>query len=687
MLIERKQLNNYCGITMKKSFYLLAALLFAAISSAQAAPGLNLGIYGGLNGNLHNPDFQYPYTYSPLGDPLNDPNAVFTEADVNESEFGAGAHVGFIINYPINDMFTISGRLGYNALNGKLVVTDANNQAFLDAGYNSSELNVDIEGNLAYFEISPMLQIYDLVPVENLYFLIGPEFGIPITNELTDNTTLSVDGTNIPFASPLNGYELQEADLRIALGLGIGYHIEISDNIFITPEVSYRLAFTDITSEPLPIANNTDYSFDSWSANQLRIGFALTFGFDDEEEPVEETASTMDVGFNGVSYLDDSGAKKKVDNIRVEEVQYAELFPLVPYVFFDKNESSLSESNQTLRAKNQTGEFTEKDLPEDVLAVNKSTLDIIGSRMQKYPESEVTIVGTNDGKEAGGLTLSQKRADYAKAYLVSNYGIAGEKIKTEAQNLPDDPSSTKDPEGISENRRAEFYTKNPNILEPIILESESTKVAEPNLIVFSPYANSSDPVSEWTLEIKQSGKTLKKFSGTGDIGDISWSIQPNEIQQTNVPVDYNLTVENSKGVRKMASGSIPVEFLSYQLKKSEEKAGKTISKYSLVVFDFDSPQVSEYDQDIIDKYVLPAIKYNSTVEIYGYTDRIGTAEYNKKLAGQRAESVKKYISAKNPSAKYEVYSVGEEANIVNNDLPVGRQLSRTVQIFVITPNE
>ncbi len=82
---------------------------------------------------------------------------------------------------------------------------------------------------------------------------------------------------------------------------------------------------------------------------------------------------------------------------------------------------------------------------------------------------------------------------------------------------------------------------------------------------------------------------------------------------------------------------------------------------------------------------MPAIKFNSTVEIYGYTDRIGDDNYNKQLAEKRAEAVKKILEAKVPSAKYNVQGVGESVSIFDNESPVGRHLSRTVQVLISTP--
>ena len=93
------------------------------------------------------------------------------------------------------------------------------------------------------------------------------------------------------------------------------------------------------------------------------------------------------------------------------------------------------------------------------------------------------------------------------------------------------------------------------------------------------------------------------------------------------------------------------------------------------------------DKEIIDNNIIPAIEYNSTVQIYGYSDRIGQEDYNKKLALKRARNVEEYISSKAKDAKYEVYGIGESIQPYDNDLTIGRQLSRTVQIYIITPKE
>ena len=104
-----------------------------------------------------------------------------------------------------------------------------------------------------------------------------------------------------------------------------------------------------------------------------------------------------------------------------------------------------------------------------------------------------------------------------------------------------------------------------------------------------------------------------------------------------------------------------------------------------MLFDFNSPELSELDQRIILNSIVPEVKFNSTVQIYGYTDVIGDADYNKKLALQRATNVRDFMQAKVKDAKYDVFGVGESVQIFDNKTTTGRQLSRTVQVYVITP--
>ncbi len=178
---------------------------------------------------------------------------------------------------------------------------------------------------------------------------------------------------------------------------------------------------------------------------------------------------------------------------------------------------------------------------------------------------------------------------------------------------------------------------------------------------------------------------MKRQNGSGQPQTLHWTIKPNELAANNIPVDYTLIVETINGKKYTAKGSIPTEYISQVKKRTEEQPDLSITKFSLVLFDFDKADVSSTDREVINRLVIPNIKFNSTVKIYGYTDKIGDDEYNLKLATRRAEAVKNIIQQKRKDVKIETYGVGERALLFDNDLPTGRHLSRTVQILIVTP--
>jgi outer membrane protein OmpA-like peptidoglycan-associated protein len=633
---------------------------------------LNLGGYLGLNYNMHNGDFQYPTIFNAT------PNTV-VPVGFYGAESSLGLNGGFIINVPFDNMFVFSGRLGLHGAGADFNVSG------IDIGRgtlpDTTTYTDSFESSLMYGEIDLFMQFHNLIPVDNLYLLAGLELGIPITAsyERLETSTISNDlgTTNTEFAS---SGDIIDTPLRLALALGAGYMMEIDDNVFLTPEVSFRLPFSNVSD--FNGGTNND-----WNFAQLRAGVSLTFGFgDDEVEPDPE--STIDVGLKDIRAYNKDGMAYTVDNIKVEEVKYTELFPIVPYVFYNEGSKYPSAATQNLAAERETGKFLIEDMEADAIEINKNTLDIIGTRMQENTAADLTITGTVDNKtEKGKTALAKERAEQAKNYLVINYGISPDRITVEGLNSPTKPSSTRVEDGVAENRRVEFSTKDNTLLNPMLIEKEKSSIANPDLVEFVPEVTSTDSITKWQLELSQSGKMIKTFNGGGNPNEIQWSIKPNQLAASDLPVEYNLTVENVKGKANNVTGSIPVEFISTSQRSQEVKPDKTISKFSLVVFDFDSPEISAHDKEIIDNNILPAIAYNSTVQIYGYSDRIGEENYNKKLALQRARNVEKYIRSKAKDAKFEVYGIGESIQPFDNDLTIGRQLSRTVQIYVITPKE
>jgi outer membrane protein OmpA-like peptidoglycan-associated protein len=642
---------------MKNRHFLSAfiLLIFVVVSSvtAQEKSKLSLGLGGGANFNFQNPNF--------FGNAITSNNDTIL-AQYNRNDLGINGYFVGIINYAFTDRFTLSGRFGFNGINGTIYGNNEfTNPTFVDT--------VTSAVTLQYFEISPILSIGVPELLPNLNALVGFEFGLPL-----NATTGSPDGTDV--------VDVNSPASRMALALGANYNIQVTPTVGIQPEITYRLPLSQVSS---------DSGFNSWNVPQLRAGVNVMFSFFSSdptpEPPSDPTASDLSVGMKEVGYYTKEGAYLPVKELYVEDVQLTQMFPLIPYVFFPAQKATTDETSQVfVQTDNQSGQANTVELVPDAVEINKSTLDIIGTRMISKPNAKLTITGTNDGKtERKVAGLSTKRAEFAKEYLVKNYKIDPSRITTKGTEVPEKASSRSLEDGDSENRRAEFSSNDPDILAPIIIQSDNQRITDPDLIEFRPAVSSTEPIKEWKLSVEQDGKILRNFSGMGNVTPVRWAVRSNELAASDKSINYDFKVTDMKGMTKEVNGQIPVIYKSSIQKKEEKIDNKIVSRFSLVLFDFNQSKLTADNQSIVDKIILPKIKPNSTVKIYGYTDRIGDETYNKKLSLDRATSVRDVLKAKAPNATYTVSGVGENEVLFDNELAIGRHLSRTVQIYVETP--
>lgn len=656
---------------MKRVSFLLIFLFLGFASYAQNSKPIfpmNFGIWLDYSGNFVSEDLKWY---------LLDPSTSLYQqvGSISGNKFGSGVAFGGIINYPVASNLFLTGRIGYNYF-----TSDLNFYLF---NYNTQTYTTFEDAyklTFSYLEFTPGLQFYPKpTGFENLYLLGGLEIGSFLTKEFSNNQTGATG-------------EFQDVKTRLAMVLGLGYTFQLSNNVFLSPEVSFRIPFTKIYNQDFPdivdaFGNILAYHNEQISTSQLRIGLNLTFSLTPKEKVPQIPEVPGEVGFKEVLALDNQGRFVPATIVKVEDTRYQEYFPLVPYIFFEENSSKVAENTQILSSRTEAGAFDPKNLPMDALDINKRTLDIVGYRLRNNPRADLTVTGTTDGTqlERNNKQLPLERANFVKEYLVKNWEINEQRINIRTTQTPSKPSTSAVPDGVAENRRAELSSSNPEILAPILIEGENQRIAEPSQIQFIPYANVQDSITFWEIEVYQGGNLLKRYNGSGQPKPLHWYIKPNDLAANNVPIDYTLIVETINGKKYKASGSLPTEYFSHSKKKAEELSDVTITKFSLVLFDFDKADVSAQDREVINKLVLPNIKFNSTVKIYGYTDRIGDDEYNLRLATRRAEAVKSIIQSQRKDVKIETYGVGERQLLFDNDVPTGRHLSRTVQIVIVTP--
>ncbi len=103
-----------------------------------------------------------------------------------------------------------------------------------------------------------------------------------------------------------------------------------------------------------------------------------------------------------------------------------------------------------------------------------------------------------------------------------------------------------------------------------------------------------------------------------------------------------------------------------------------------VLFDFDSAGLRSTSRESLRQMADVFQKYpDTTINVQGYTDSIGTAGYNQRLSERRADSVARYLEDLGVSSgRIDAVGYGKSNPRASNSTASGRQLNRRVEIHV-----
>ncbi|MFC2131504.1 OmpA family protein [Bacteroidota bacterium] len=383
--------------------------------------------------------------------------------------------------------------------------------------------------------------------------------------------------------------------------------------------------------------------------------------------------------------VDSSGKEIANPTFVIEEFQSSQLHPLLNYIFFENNSSELPKRYSKL-VKSETEEFYPAMLRFDnVLPIYYNILNIVGRRLLENPTANLSIVGCNSGigVEKDNIDLSKNRAAIIRNYLIDVWNIPVSRLKVEQRNIPEKASTPiENPDKIAENRRVELYSKNYEILKPVLIADTIRRINLPIMRFYLTYRADAG-VGHLITQIFQAGSKLIELGTGQQKKSIDWKLA--EEQETtpklDYPIDYCLSIVDNKGKRYTSSmKSSKVDLISIKKKTEERIDDKIIDRYSLILFDFDNSDVKGMNKEIA-HFIKNNLKANSTIKILGYTDRTGATEYNKQLSLKRAEEAATTLDIKTELTE----GYGEEILLYDNNLPEGRFYCRTVKIIVETP--
>jgi outer membrane protein OmpA-like peptidoglycan-associated protein len=634
-----------------------------------------IGIFGDASLNMHS-----------AGEFAGAPNCPTCIVNPDSTSFtggsGFGPAFGLLFELPLDPSLFFMVRAGYYSMGAEQTV-----QADIGPVIRTNEL---VAGTSEYHFISTLAYVGGELTIGYrpfdipLTFRLGPEISVPMTRDfhqyeelVSPEGAVFVGTNNSRIRNDTSGV-LESVGMRGAALVGLDYELPMNaeGTLLLAPEILYSYAFTDVMTDI------------DWQAHQLRGGVSIKYSLPVPEippppplpPPPVEPALNASLAAVGVGA---DNIERQQITVRVEEFINQQTRSLLQYVFFDENSSEIPDRYVSYGT--EAPNFNESQLyGKTTLQVYYQLLNILGSRLRENPRATITLTGTNadQGPEAKNRALSRARAENVKSYLTTSWGIDPKRITVEARDLPANPSNTEDPDGISENRRVEITSPTVGLLDPVTT-TDTLRTVDPPKLRLKPAVVAESGVQGWRLSVSQEGRELKRFEGAGPVPEnLDWNISEsqNALPLANTPLESRLEVVDNKGKRTEATSLTSVEQLTIRKKRDEQLGDVTYDRFNLIIFDFDKSTLSRTNERVaamIRKRITP----KSTVEIVGYTDRLGEAEHNQQLSEQRALNTATALGVPATSAR----GAGETTTLFDNDLPEGRFYSRTVDVVVKTP--
>ncbi|MBU1397964.1 MAG: OmpA family protein, partial [Proteobacteria bacterium] len=375
-------------------------------------------------------------------------------------------------------------------------------------------------------------------------------------------------------------------------------------------------------------------------------------------------------------------------SLTIEEIKTIDSSPMLGYIYFLKGASDLSAQYVRLAGPGETTTYDEQRF-RDTLEKYYQVLNIIGKRLTDHPAATITLTGCNDntGTEKRNLKLSTARAEAVRDYLQSVWNIASDRIRTDARNLPEIPSTNRLEEGRAENRRVEIRADDSSILAPVRSTYMSVRI-DADALTLRPAVNAPHNVANWTVRAANKNGSLGELSGEGaPPAEIRIPMRTRNLNEMSIGGDITITmvVKDREGqILELAAGPVKVNFIQTSQRLAQKQDFRVQEKYALILFDFDSDAISARNQEIVNAIVARIRELSqTTAEIVGHTDTIGKEDYNIKLSQRRALSAYKLLSAAYgvvPSDHIRHSGVGPNDPLFDNITPEARALNRTVII-------
>ncbi|MCX6145799.1 MAG: OmpA family protein [Candidatus Kapabacteria bacterium] len=651
---------------------LLSINLYSQDQNLNSFP-LSIGIIGGINSIQNQTTINVIPMSSDCGTFQNgSAKAVYAQVFANLDIF--------------QKIFYIDGRLFYESRPISLQTMSSGYEVFNYKTNNYEPLvrQHSFDGDLKYFgvDFGVLVKPIKEIPIN---FRIGFEAGEPLISAkyVNKEQIVSPEGILFPGDVLVRNVEVGEfnkANTAMSINSTVQGEYAITEKLSAIGEFTYRSPINSVLSDL------------EWKNSLYRFGIGLQYKlYDENPEVIELPKDTLvPPPIIVVKAPEPNKQEKQIEEIKITPLEITETivtqtYPLLPYVFFDSASAELKP--QYVSNLNRIS-FSEEKLSKQTLDIYYRMLDILGNRMNKYPNSKIEITGVTDGIELQSkeerLSLASQRANTISEYLNKVWEIPRERMTLKSRETPQKATSSAYNEGFQENRRIEINTNFSDLMKPVYHSKFLEFTSHKTNIEMNIKSQNANLLNEFDYDIFIYADNFPIYNGKGKAKNNNIEI-PLTFELMNKIGNQKENLTTLKAEIKLKKGDYS-ESESVDIKYNKFKNQFEVGRLNLIVFDFDKSDITHQNQEMLKDFINFSILPTSTTKITGSTDRLGEENHNMQLSLNRANSVKDFILNLKTNFKIDkVEGIGSSQSYFSNLIPEGRFYCRTVLIEVQTP--
>lgn len=386
----------------------------------------------------------------------------------------------------------------------------------------------------------------------------------------------------------------------------------------------------------------------------------------------------------------------------IEESTIEEIYPLLTTVFFETAHDTLPTRYKLFHSSEQRRNFTDTTMPGGTIQKYWNILNIIGYRMEKFPETTIRLAGGYSLESGEDRLLAGNRVMFVKNYLTTVWEISPARIDLLPVHEPVGPQASvlTDTMRQAELRSVSIESDFSKILDCVHIREHRRFLSPDIFVVHIDPLLPPEQIARYTIEVSQGENLLAIHSAPWhpdstfliqelDLAKLDFVAKANTLERT-TPLQFTTIITDKNGVERYSTPAfIPVKVATIPTRRTCSFGNKTINRFSLLIFPYEESTLGSQHQRVIATMIAPSIRDSARIKVTGYCD-LSEQDSTTQLSIARGKGVTRQLLSlldTNQIQRISHEGVGSAQPLFSNDLPEGRCYNRTVQVVVEMPRE